>query len=135
MGENDPTAIFTFVVGSDWLQPGTDIRGWKSKDPETGEHIVTGHKLLEEFDFLVIKRPGHEVKDVSEFGPRMRWMEMPLGMTRVEANLSSSEVRKRMGIDYRLNSGKLELIDGIVPPAVYSFVKREGIYKPSAGRR
>merc|ERR1712216_1063973 len=78
--ENDPTARFTFVIGSDWLQPGTDIRQWTSKDPATGEPIVTGHKLLEEFDFLVIKRPGYEVEDLNAFGPRMSWLEMPHNM-------------------------------------------------------
>jgi len=130
--ENDPQSNFMFVIGSDWLQPGSDLRKWTSKDEETGETVVTGDKLVSEFDFLVIKRPGYEVEDVTAFGPRMRWLVMPEGMKRVEANLSSTEVRRRAGLDYRLKSGKLELIDGIVPPAVYSFVKREGIYRPGA---
>lgn len=128
----DPEANFMFVIGSDWLQPGNDLRKWTSKDEVTGATIVTGEQLVNEFDFLVIKRPGYEVEDVSAFGPRMKWLDMPEGMKRVEANLSSTEVRKRAGLDYRLKSGKLELIDGIVPPAVYSFVKREGIYRPGA---
>jgi len=125
----DPEANFVFVIGSDWLQEGTDIRQWTSKDPVTGQQIVTGHKLVAEFDFLVIKRPGYEVKDVTAFGPRMKWMEMQKDMKFVEANLSSSEVRKRAVLDYRTND-KLQLIDGVVPPAVYNFVKREGIYRP-----
>jgi nicotinate (nicotinamide) nucleotide adenylyltransferase len=124
MRGKDPDADFVFVIGSDWLQPGTDIRKWTSKDPNTGEQIVTGHKLLEEFDFLVIKRPGYEVEDLSTFGPRMKWLVMPYQMKHVESNISSSEVRKRA------STSSLSLIDGIVPPAVYSFVKREGLYRP-----
>jgi nicotinate (nicotinamide) nucleotide adenylyltransferase len=133
--ELDPGADFMFVIGSDWLQPGSDLRSWKSKDPETGEEICTGDMLVKEFDFFIIKRPGYEVEDVTAFGPRMKWLEMSHGMKRVEANLSSTEVRTRAGLDYRLNSGKLELIDGIVPPAVYSFVKREGIFRPGASMK
>ena len=59
-----PDCDFAFVVGSDWLQPGTDLRQRTSSDPSdpTGERaIVTGDRLVEEFDFLVVPRPGYDV--------------------------------------------------------------------------
>uniref|UniRef100_A0A7S1LRX7 Cytidyltransferase-like domain-containing protein n=1 Tax=Alexandrium catenella TaxID=2925 RepID=A0A7S1LRX7_ALECA len=127
--ERDPDANLMFVIGSDWLQPGNDIRKWTSKCPETGKEIVTGHLLVEEFDFLVIKRPGFEVKDLKSFGPRMKWMELPHGMKPVEANMSSTEIRKRAAKCYKENVETLQLIDGLVPPAVFSYVKRDGIYR------
>merc|ERR1719183_2136619 len=94
----DPDAEFWFVVGSDWLQPGSDLRQWTSEDPVTGEQIVTGEKMLNEFDFLVIKRTGYDVEDVKAFGPRMHWMEMPHDMKVVETNQSSTEIRKRSAL-------------------------------------
>lgn len=133
--EQRPDANFMFVIGSDWLQPGTNIRTWTSKDPVTGEQIVTGDKLLEEFDFIVIKRPGYEVEDLTSFGPRMRWMEMPHGMKSIDSNMSSTEIRRRASICYESlgNSRKstgLQLLDGLVAPGVFNYIKREAVYKP-----
>merc|ERR1739848_250909 len=87
-----PDKEFSFVIGSDWLQPGTDLREWTSKDPETGEQIVTGHKLVSEFEFLVVNRPGYDVDDIAAFGPRMTFLDMPEGTNLMEGNLSSTEV-------------------------------------------
>lgn len=53
-----PDCVFSFVIGSDWLQPGTDLRQWESKEGKTGE------RLLNEFDFIVFPRSGYEVKDI-----------------------------------------------------------------------
>merc|ERR1719387_296031 len=94
--EEEPDSNFMFVIGTDWLQPGTDLRTWTSKDPVTGEQIVTGDKLVSEYEFLVIQRPGYDVKDVKAFGPRMTWLTMPEGTQFMEGNLSSTEVRKRV---------------------------------------
>merc|ERR1712232_1485014 len=74
-----PEKEFSFVIGTDWLQPGTDIRQWTSKDHETGGEKVTGHLLLSEFEFLVIQRPGYDVADLKAFGPRMTRLSMPEG--------------------------------------------------------
>eukprot|EP00411_Alexandrium_monilatum_P034096 CAMPEP_0175359152 /NCGR_PEP_ID=MMETSP0095-20121207/15370_1 /TAXON_ID=311494 /ORGANISM="Alexandrium monilatum, Strain CCMP3105" /LENGTH=524 /DNA_ID=CAMNT_0016656911 /DNA_START=35 /DNA_END=1607 /DNA_ORIENTATION=+ len=131
--DRDPDANLMFVIGSDWLQPGNDLRKWTSKCPETGKEIVTGHLLVEEFDFLVIKRPGYEVNNLLDFGPRMVWMEMPHGMIPVEANMSSTEVRKRAAKSYRDSEPGLALVDGIVPPAVFSYVRREETYGREGG--
>jgi hypothetical protein len=119
-----PDCTFSFVVGSDWLQPGTDLRQWTSKEGRTGERLVS------EFDFLVLRRPpppaaahggtrtqpsaaaaralrtacvlsalavgvrvlmrasrvrvacagpGYEVADLSTYGPRFYWMDLPNG--------------------------------------------------------
>ncbi|CAE8680639.1 unnamed protein product, partial [Polarella glacialis] len=107
-----------------------DLRSWTSKDPVTGKEIVTGDKLLEEFDFIVVKRPGYEVEDLKAFGPRMMWMNMPEGMKSTDSNLSSTEVRRRADLSYRAGEEKLQLLDGLIPPSVFNYVKREQIYKP-----
>eukprot|EP00929_Paragymnodinium_shiwhaense_P013775 TRINITY_DN121625_c0_g1_i1.p1 TRINITY_DN121625_c0_g1~~TRINITY_DN121625_c0_g1_i1.p1 ORF type:complete len:606 (-),score=123.62 TRINITY_DN121625_c0_g1_i1:146-1963(-) len=132
--EQEPGANFKFVIGTDWLQPGTDIRQWTSKCPVTGEQIVTGDRLLEEFDFIVIKRPGYEVDDLASFGPRMQWMEMPHGMKTLDSNLSSTEVRKRAKINYTGKAPKapLQLVDGLVPPGVFNYIRREKVYEPKS---
>ena len=71
------THDFKFVVGTDWLQAGTDIRKWESDDG--GVRRVTGHKLVAEFDFLVLKRPGHPAHgELSDYGPRFSY-ERPSG--------------------------------------------------------
>jgi len=131
--ENDPSANLMFVIGSDWLQGGSDLRQWTSKCPDTGKQIVTGDKLLNEFDFLVIKRPGFEVQDLPSFGPRMMWLNLPHGMKPVQANMSSTEVRKRAKMCYNGSLGEeqsaLKLIDGIVPNSVFNFIKRHDVYK------
>jgi len=142
----NPDCDFSFVIGSDWLQPGTDISSWDSKNPawkpgdtKVPEKIVTGHKMLAEFEFLVIKRPGYEVPVSDEdptglkaFGPRLKWMEMPHNLTMIETNLSSTEVRKRVGLAYRSRSSVrvcLQPIDGLVPAGVLGFISRRGLYE------
>eukprot|EP01047_Picozoa_sp_COSAG01_P006368 COSAG01_NODE_230_length_21075_cov_13.811603_7_plen_223_part_00 len=35
-----PLAAAAQVIGSDWLQPGTDLRSWESKDGLTGDKLV-----------------------------------------------------------------------------------------------
>merc|ERR1719203_2554494 len=41
-----PGTQFSYVIGTDWLQPGTDLREWTSNGERPGEKIVTGHKLV-----------------------------------------------------------------------------------------
>lgn len=135
--EANPNSKLKFVVGSDWLQKreGQDIRKWVSKDKATGRQIVTGERLLNEFDFIVIKRPGYDVKDIADFGPRMKWLEMHgdqrQGMKYIQSNMSSAEVRQRATISYK-DTGNLQLIDGLVPTGVFNYIKREQIYKPQS---
>jgi nicotinic acid mononucleotide adenylyltransferase len=124
--ENNPDCDFSFVVGSDWLQPGTDIRTWESKEG------VTGDKLLNEFDFLVLKRPGYEVEDLSAFGPRFTWMELPHHFQLIESSGSSTEIRKRAAHEWGKNPDNaqaLEALDGLVAPAIHSFILRHQLYK------
>jgi nicotinic acid mononucleotide adenylyltransferase len=131
---DNPKHEFVFIVGSDWLQPGTTIRNWVSRNPrwrpgsDVEKNIISGEKLLKEFDFLVIPRPGYDVvrseedpTGLKQFGPRMTWMDMPNKFTFVQGNLSSSEVRKRAQISY-------EDMDGLVPLPVLSFIKRQKLY-------
>lgn len=126
--KQEPDKNFIFVIGSDWLQPGADLRKWTSKDPKTGEQIVTGDKLVSEFDFVVMHRPGYEVKNLEDFGPRMKWVDMPHGMKSIDSNLSSTEVRRRANLTYK-GKATLEMIDGLVPSGVYNFIVREDVYK------
>eukprot|EP00930_Biecheleria_cincta_P070715 TRINITY_DN58328_c0_g1_i1.p1 TRINITY_DN58328_c0_g1~~TRINITY_DN58328_c0_g1_i1.p1 ORF type:complete len:588 (+),score=62.22 TRINITY_DN58328_c0_g1_i1:157-1920(+) len=144
--DKHPDCNFCFVIGSDWLQPGSSMADWTSTnwdwkpgDPEHERVIVTGHKMLEEFDFLVIKRPGYEVTSTEEdptglkkFGARLSWMSMQKGHTFVEGNLSSTEIRKRAAIAARVRNGassdNWQGIDGLVPLGVKSYIQRCKLY-------
>jgi len=124
--ENHPDCNFSFVIGSDWLQAGTDLRKWESKEGMTGE------KLISEFDFLVLKRPGYEVDDLSVFGPRFAWMHLPNGFALVESSASSTEVRKRAAYDWGQDPDHahcLLALDGLVAPGVHAFILRHKLYK------
>jgi len=136
--EKHPDTEFVFVIGTDWLQEDTNIAKWDSKnhawkagDPEDQKTIITGDKLLEEFHFLVVRRPGYEVTKTSEdptglkrFGPKLHWLDMPDNMSFVEGNLSSTEVRKRNGLPQGFTR-----IEGLVPPGVLAYIKRGGLYR------
>lgn len=135
--EHNPDCDFAFVIGSDWLQPTTNIAEWDSKNhnwkpgmPESKKTTVTGHLLLKEFDFLVIRRPGYEVPASSgdptglkRFGPRMSWVEMPHNLTFIEGNLSSTEIRKRR------KKLSLDALEGLLPPGVLGFIARKNLYE------
>ena len=69
--ETHPDCEFSFVIGSDWLQPGTDLRTWQSHEGRTGERLVT------EFDFLVFPRARPRVYTAQPWQPSL-WPP-PLG--------------------------------------------------------
>uniref|UniRef100_A0A7S2FGR6 Cytidyltransferase-like domain-containing protein n=1 Tax=Alexandrium andersonii TaxID=327968 RepID=A0A7S2FGR6_9DINO len=133
-----PDAAFSFVIGSDWLQPQTDMSSWRSRnwawkpgDPVEEQTIVTGNKMLQEFDFLVIPRPGYNVQDPADlqrFGPRMRRLTMPEDTTLIHGNLSSSEIRKRTAMDATVRDEGLSAVEGLVPAGVLAYICREGLY-------
>lgn len=144
-----PNVDFCFIIGSDWLQPGSnmaewtsDNTDWKEGDPEDLKTIVTGYNMLQEFDFLVIKRTGYDVPataddptGLKQFGPRLSWLHMPEGTTFIEGNLSSTEVRKRAAVSSRVrkmaSTNHWLGIDGLVPRAVLAYIRREGLYSMS----
>jgi len=147
--ESNPDCDFSFVIGSDWLQPGTDISKWESINPawKPGDPMtvprtfVTGNKMLEEFEFLITFRPGYEVQKseadptgLKKFGPRMFWLDMPHNFTFIEGNLSSSEIRKRIKKSYEVyaNKGddvrKMRPVDGLLPMGVMAYIYRSGLY-------
>jgi len=137
---------FMFVIGSDWLQPGSSMAKWTSLNPEWQEGdpedqrlIVTGERMLQEFDFLVIHRPGYDVPPTEDdptglrqFGPRLSWMIMPEGTTFIKGNLSSTEIRKRTAVAARVRDKAQQQewsgIDGLVPRGVLSYIRRQGLY-------
>eukprot|EP00428_Durinskia_dybowskii_P006962 CAMPEP_0170303976 /NCGR_PEP_ID=MMETSP0116_2-20130129/52323_1 /TAXON_ID=400756 /ORGANISM="Durinskia baltica, Strain CSIRO CS-38" /LENGTH=293 /DNA_ID=CAMNT_0010555949 /DNA_START=76 /DNA_END=958 /DNA_ORIENTATION=+ len=139
-----PEVDFVFVIGTDWLQEGTNIATWESKnpawkpgDPLDKKLVVTGDKLLQEFDFLVVKRPGYEVAPspgdptgLKRFGPRLQWLAMERGMTFIEGNLSSTELRKRLDPSHRdagaAEADALRTIDGLVPMGVLAYTAGRG---------
>jgi len=140
-----PGVDFCFVIGTDWLQPSTNIADWTSKnfawkegDPPEQKVIVTGDKLLREFDFLVVVRPGYEVErtvqdptGLRKFGPRLEWLQMPEGLTFIEGNLSSTELRKRVGRTScfrEVGAVALHIVEGLVPGAVLSYIQRQRLY-------
>ena len=132
----NPDCEFCFVIGTDWLQPGTDLREWTSSDPAdpTGKAvIVTGHKLVEEFDFVVVRRPGYDVpnNDLMAFGPRFKWLTPAHGFAFIEpGNVSSTELRKRLAHEQQTlgDARTLETIDALTPPAVSAYIRRRGLY-------
>ena len=75
-----PDVAFTQIVGSDRLQDGADLQ-----------------ELREAFDVFVVKRPGFEYADLSQYVPRARWLTTPGGCTVTKTNASSSEARRRCG--------------------------------------
>eukprot|EP01065_Artemidia_motanka_P038304 TRINITY_DN4714_c5_g1_i1.p1 TRINITY_DN4714_c5_g1~~TRINITY_DN4714_c5_g1_i1.p1 ORF type:complete len:524 (+),score=91.69 TRINITY_DN4714_c5_g1_i1:71-1573(+) len=123
--QQHPEYRFYFVIGSDWLTRGTDLRDWESKEGRTG------HKLVQEFDFLVIRRPGYEIEgELSDFGPRMTELELPHGMNFVESNLSSTEIRRRIGLAHKSEHDGVHWVDGLLAPAVLSYITRHQFYLP-----
>lgn len=139
--DEHPGVQFTFVIGSDWLQPDTNIASWQSLNfdwkpgmPEKDKFIVTGDKLLREFEFLVIPRPGFDVPRTASdptglkaFGPRLQWMKMPEDFHFIEGNLSSTEIRTRTRVE-SCKGGNLQAIEGLIPPGVLSFIRRRELY-------
>lgn len=144
-----PQIDFSFIIGSDWLQPGSNMAAWTSTnwdwkpgDPEDQRVIVTGDKMLSEFSFLVIKRPGYDVPCTEEdptglkqFGPKLFWMTMQEGQTYVQGNLSSTEIRKRTAMAARVRDGisakDWDGIDGLVPGGVRAYIRRRELYNSS----
>jgi len=143
--EQSPELDFCFVIGTDWLQRGTNISTWESRnpkwrpgDPPEQKFLVTGDRLLREFEFIVVTRPGYTVENSTEdptglrqFGPRLSWLAMPHGMALVESNLSSTEVRARIRRAGDLSNGgprSLRSVECLVPPGVLSYIQRQRLY-------
>eukprot|EP01064_Diplonema_japonicum_P039311 TRINITY_DN981_c2_g1_i1.p1 TRINITY_DN981_c2_g1~~TRINITY_DN981_c2_g1_i1.p1 ORF type:complete len:270 (+),score=32.79 TRINITY_DN981_c2_g1_i1:61-870(+) len=124
-----PGVDFMFVVGSDWLQSGQDLRQWTSREGKTGD------KLVSEFDFLIIKRPGYDLPPALDtFGPRFSVLSLPHGMNYVDSNVSSTEIRKRVAVSEQVREfmagNHLTSADGLVPTGVLAYIQRQGLYKP-----
>lgn len=116
--EFGPSYSFSFVIGTDWLQPGTDLRKWESVEG------VTGQLLVQEFDFLVLQRPGYPVEgDLSQFGPRFKYVNVDGGFEIIEGNGSSTAVRTRLRATRDIYS-----IAGLVPSGVLGYIKRQNLY-------
>lgn len=121
-----PQCTFTFVLGSDWLQSDTDIRSWTSREGRTGD------RLLKEFDFLVVPRPGYKVPDLKDFGPRFRWISMAENCRFIQSDVSSTEVRRRakkMWQDEHANPNcSAHSFETLVSSAVYAYIRRYRLY-------
>eukprot|EP00812_Abedinium_dasypus_P009234 NODE_2939_length_853_cov_258.096491.p1 GENE.NODE_2939_length_853_cov_258.096491~~NODE_2939_length_853_cov_258.096491.p1 ORF type:complete len:152 (+),score=32.04 NODE_2939_length_853_cov_258.096491:257-712(+) len=133
--EQNPGVRFFWVIGSDWLQEGTDLRTWESKEGMTGERLVS------EFGFLVMRRPGYDIAndDLSVFGPHFHWLSLPAGFCMVESTGSSTEVRRRAKRHWEENQDGEVLrapifLEGLVPAAVLAFILRRGLYKHLANK-
>merc|ERR1711920_975691 len=131
--EEHESVKFLYVIGSDWLYPEERVTSWRSKnwdwregDPADKRKVVTGSKLVEEFDFLVIQRPGHPV--CSTPSSRFRWLTMPEGATFIQGNAFSTEVRKRAVLDEEFHEHRLNVLDGLVAPGVAAYIGRHHLY-------
>eukprot|EP00755_Sulcionema_specki_P009681 Sspe_Gene.44375::Locus_21748_Transcript_2_2_Confidence_0.400_Length_1291::g.44375::m.44375/K00969/nadD; nicotinate-nucleotide adenylyltransferase len=123
-----PGVDFMFVVGSDWLQSGQDLRTW------TSEGGATGDRLVNEFDFLIIRRPGYDLpENLDALGPRFNVLSLPHGMNYVDSNVSSTEIRKRVAVSEQvrefIGGNSLSSADGLVPTGVLAFIQRQGLYR------
>jgi len=126
LAEKHQDCDICFVIGSDWLRPGTDLRQWTSKEGRTGD------KLLSEFDFLVLPRPGYEVADLAAFGPRMMWLTLPANFQMAESNAAATEVRKRAKAEWKADPEKgngMRALNGLVQPGVLAFILRNRVYQ------
>ncbi|KAG8470415.1 hypothetical protein KFE25_008836 [Diacronema lutheri] len=112
-----------FVIGSDLVR---DLKSWDE-----------GERLWAEESFVVINRPGYELGNEA-LPPHATRLEPPgNAFTLVSAELSSSEVRKRLRLTS--NFGDLErtainqknygLVEGLVPAAVLAHIMRYRIYE------
>lgn len=99
-----PTHEFRMVIGADLTD---QIKSWHE-----------GGKLWKEGQFLVNPRPGYEER--KDLPKNFVWLE-PGGLKLAHTQLSSTEIRKRLGKD-------VSLVDGLVPPAVLAHIIRYGLY-------
>lgn len=99
-----PCCEFFWIVGSDIVKSGSYKR-WRN-----------WQELISLIDFLVVSRPGFNIK------------RMPEGFIRVSGRIcnkvSSTEVRERIkrGLP----------IDGLVPPKVQEYIEKHGLYSSQA---
>ena len=120
--EHGDTHEFKFVVGTDWFQKGTDIRQWESD--AGGERKITGHLLVEEFDFLVLKRPGYPpYGELADYGPRFKYLDVDGDEEMIEGNGSSTAVRTRLK-----KTRDLDSVAGLVPAGVLAYIYRHHLY-------
>jgi len=126
--ERHSDCVFSFVVGSDWLQPGkTDIRKWHN-----------GEKLIEEFDFLVLKRPGFDCGDLEQYGKRFKYATLKNDYELITSNVSSTDARQRAGTKWLAHSKDEQVrldLDALVPPGVHSYILKHKLYKPPARKK
>lgn len=102
---NYPDYDFFFVIGSDlipWL------KNWED-----------GEKLFADVSFLIISRPGYPISE-DELPPNFEYLVRP-DITISMTKLSSSEIRKRVGMD-------ITLVDGLVPSSVLAYIIRNKLY-------
>ena len=86
---------------------------------------VTGHKLIEEFDFLVLKRPGHPAYgELEDYGPRFSYLDVDGDSTKfIEGAGSSTDVRNCLK-----DTHDYDAVAGLVPAAVLAFMRRHRLY-------
>ena len=100
-----PENTFFFVLGSDILP---NLRNWEE-----------GEKLLNEYTFLIMERPGYPIRD-HELPAHYEFLARP-DITISITKLSSSEIRRRIQMD-------ISLVDGLIPPSVLAHIIRNHLY-------
>ena len=72
------------------------------------------------------------MEDLSAFGPRMKWLELPSNFQMAESNAAATEVRKRAKrewtADPELGHG-MRALNGLVQPGVLAFILRNRLYQ------
>ena len=91
----------------------------------SGQRVVTGHKLIEEFDFLVLKRPG--TRPTGQFPTTVRdspiwtWTAMIRSSSRAPGAVTDVRNCLKDTHDYGASPG-------LVPAAVLAFMRRHRLY-------
>ena len=102
----------SFIVGSDWLENSSSIVEWPSLEGKTGD------KLIAEFDFTVVPRPGY---------PHPSSLPLPSDRFKVASDLigaplSSTYIRESIRNDTS--------IYGLVHPSVIKYIENHNLYSP-----
>ncbi|KAJ9458581.1 putative nicotinate-nucleotide adenylyltransferase [Diplonema papillatum] len=112
-----PERDLSFVIGSDWLTSDLHISTWESSEG------CTGPKLVREYEFLVVPRPGYDAgEDLSKYEGRFSWVAPPFK----PVDISSTLIRRLIA------QGAYDEAAEFVPPAVLSYVRRNGLYRSLA---
>jgi nicotinate-nucleotide adenylyltransferase len=113
-----------FLIGLDAF---LDLRTWKNYQ-----------RLLDAVNFIVISRPGFEMREIREVVPAEQVVSEAKSPASGELRLRNSRLYLLPGVESPIASRNIreavrrgESIAGLVPPAVEQYILKEGLYRRS----